>query len=393
MKEKSKNLIVIIGNGFDLAHDLKTRFSDFADYYLNQVIIKELLKLNQGNKSSIIRKSFIDRFKKSSKVIYGLESTREINDDEKVDMIIAYSKNEDIKRLKAILNPKNNPPVEKLIYNSFLCNLYADKYDNWFNVEQAYYDELLNIFGNENEEDSLFSRVESLNINLTELKDDLKKYLKENINSKKDSNASYSINQHLKGRNSIIIVNFNYTNTISHYSTRRIKNIHIHGDLNSNIIFGYGDDTDDNYKRMKETKQKEFLRNFKTFQYFKSSNYMNVLNQLSTKDNYDVLIIGHSLETTDKTILKKILDTDKCDYIELLKRSDLKTEQEKEEAHFELHANLSRIFDSESDLRDKLIPFDWSVNFPIMKNIDTNIMIKRNKELYKKVPILRAVPK
>ena len=154
--------------------------------------------------------------------------------------------------------------------------------------------------------------------------------------------------------------------------------------MDEDIIFGYGDDTDENYKKMKNTKEKEYLRNFKTFHYLNSSNNRKVLNELSTKDNYDVLVIGHSLDTTDKTILKKILDTNKCDYIELIKRSDLKTEEEKKEAHFELHANLARIFDSESDLREKLIPFVWSVNFPEMTDLDDKIITNRNKGLYMK---------
>jgi hypothetical protein len=35
---KSKNLIVIIGNGFDLAHNLKTSYNDFANYYIVRII-------------------------------------------------------------------------------------------------------------------------------------------------------------------------------------------------------------------------------------------------------------------------------------------------------------------------------------------------------------------
>lgn len=29
-----KNLIIIIGNGFDIAHGLPTKYSDFADYFI-----------------------------------------------------------------------------------------------------------------------------------------------------------------------------------------------------------------------------------------------------------------------------------------------------------------------------------------------------------------------
>ncbi|MBE7661152.1 AbiH family protein [Tenacibaculum finnmarkense] len=56
MKEKSKNLIVIIGNGFDLAHGLKTSYNDFANYYLEEIILNEITK--NIDKSTIINNNF-----------------------------------------------------------------------------------------------------------------------------------------------------------------------------------------------------------------------------------------------------------------------------------------------------------------------------------------------
>ena len=36
--------IIIIGNGFDLAHDLKTRYSDFIDFFMEKRSRKNLSK-------------------------------------------------------------------------------------------------------------------------------------------------------------------------------------------------------------------------------------------------------------------------------------------------------------------------------------------------------------
>lgn len=388
MKKKSENLIVIIGNGFDLAHGLKTGFSHFADYYIENILLNNLLNVEQNKASDYFSNSFkeyINSYQQNYYFLNGSSSNSEI-----LKTISYFSLHEKHKKDDILHYLKENIHLIGLIIsNSFLGKLYSDKFDNWFDIEQSYYKELCEILkhGN-NTRDSLLK----LNSELEEIKKLFKKYLKEEISIIKSEEIGYSLGKHYKGRKEITIVNFNYTNTINNYLnfTLKIKNIHIHGDLNGKIIFGYGDDTDENYKKMKDAREKEFLRNFKTFHYLKDTNNRKVLNELSTKSSYDVLIIGHSLDTTDKTILKKILDNDKCDNIELLKRSDLETEQEKDEAHFELHANLSRIFDNESDLRDKLIPFEWSVNFPILTNEDLKIIGLRNNELYKKPKVIRV---
>lgn len=379
MKKKSDNLIVIIGNGFDLAHKLETGFSHFAEYYKNIIInnLKSLTEKETNNLSDIFFHFY------NSPTYYQNELS--YNKEEKTELFILVNliKNGDEKEIEVIINKNIDWILSFILKNKFLGKLYSNSYSNWFDIEQAYYFELCEILKSSYNHKE---KLKELNINFEEIKKVFKNYLSNEIYSIRDNKIHYSIGKHFSKRKNITIVNFNYTDTISHYLnfTHRITNIHIHNKLDEDIIFGYGDDTDENYKKMKDSKEKEYLRNFKTFNYLVSTNNRKVLNELSVKDNYDVLVIGHSLDTTDKTILKKILDTNKCDYIELLKRSDLENEEEKKEAHFELHANLARIFDSESDLREKLIPFEWSVNFPIMTQIDENIIIKRNKELYLK---------
>lgn len=191
----------------------------------------------------------------------------------------------------------------------------------------------------------------------------------------------------LKIEEEVTFIN-NYTKTLDLYDSKmsgtdkRFSKIHIHGELDNEIIFGYGDDTDETYLKMKNERNKELLRNFKTYGYLKSSPYKVMLNKLAVFNDYDCLVVGHSLDLTDKTILKTILDSEKCNYIELLKRSDLENEQAKYEAHFELHANLARIFSHETDLRKKLISYDQSIHFPLIQSGDDEKVSEREKILY-----------
>ena len=175
-----------------------------------------------------------------------------------------------------------------------------------FDIEQAYYDELKDIYTSPKENHN--NELNRLNKNLQEIKEALKKYLKDKIKPTLNAPVSNSFEKHFIGRKNISFINFNYTNTIEKYIKHypRINNIHIHNSFIRRILFfGYGDDTDEMYQQMKATKNNSFLKYFKTFDYLKSKNYRKVLNQLATfKDGYDVLVIGHSLGGTDKTILK-----------------------------------------------------------------------------------------
>ncbi|MEM8927713.1 MAG: AbiH family protein, partial [Bacteroidota bacterium] len=100
---------------------------------------------------------------------------------------------------------------------------------------------------------------------------------------------------------SSIFLNFNYTSTLSAYIEilkdiyyDKINQIPIHGSLkdNSNINFGFGDEMDDDYKKMENFDENEYLRNFKSFHYTQNSNYKNLLDYISS-DKFQVYIMGH----------------------------------------------------------------------------------------------------
>ena len=97
-----------------------------------------------------------------------------------------------------------------------------------------------------------------------------------------------------------------------------------------------------------------------------NSKYAKINSQaLEIFNDYDVAIIGHSLGQTDKTLLKEVLDNDKCKRIHLFKRGDLKNDVEKVKNEFnKLKYSLSRIIEDERDLRNKVLNFEDSGFFP-----------------------------
>ena len=68
-----------------------------------------------------------------------------------------------------------------------------------------------------------------------------------------------------------MLLNFNYTKTADLYLENKyfILN-HIHGDLLApeTVIFGYGDESDDEYKKLQKINDNEYLRHIKTNRYF-----------------------------------------------------------------------------------------------------------------------------
>ena len=54
---------------------------------------------------------------------------------------------------------------------------------------------------------------------------------------------------------------------------------HIHGDLNNpdSIIFGYGDELDEDYKALLKQSDNECLRNIKSIKYLELGKYRNLL--------------------------------------------------------------------------------------------------------------------
>ena len=360
MRHKSKNLILIIGNGFDLAHKFKTSYNDFSNYIIEKKLTSEIINSKPDEfKEPLISGKFIRELNRN--MIFNINgnfiqrlTAHKIHNE---PLLVSHTLKLFSSTLKGVLN------------NQFLGKLFDNAYENWFDIENAYFTELISIEQASQDRQQKLDKIIELNANLLEIKKILFEYLKTIKTDRNRHIDSFFKSEQFKQHENVYVVNFNYTITIENYleNNERIKINYIHGDIESeDIIFGYGNDQDVNYKKIKEARINEYLRFFKTFEYLKNKNYSDIYESALEKFNdYDVSIIGHSLGLTDKTLLKEILNNSKCKRIHLFKRSDLSENLVglKEEFNKQIFS-ISRIIDNERDLRVKVLNYEESDFFP-----------------------------
>ena len=109
----------------------------------------------------------------------------------------------------------------------------------------------------------------------------------------------------------MMLLNFNYTTTADLYMPEDPHFIlnHIHGELSKpeNVIFGYGDESDDEYKRLQKINDNEYLRHIKTNRYLETPNYRDLLSFIDCAP-FQVCIMGHSCGLSDKTLLNTVFE-------------------------------------------------------------------------------------
>ena len=113
----------------------------------------------------------------------------------------------------------------------------------------------------------------------------------------------------------IMLLNFNYTNTADMYLPKADKFTinHIHGNLSNpeSVIFGYGDERDDEYDVLMKKNDNEYLQHIKSFRYLEASNYRNMLSFIESAP-YQVYIMGHSCGLSDRTLLATLFEHPNC---------------------------------------------------------------------------------
>ena len=93
----------------------------------------------------------------------------------------------------------------------------------------------------------------------------------------------------------VMLLNFNYTKTADLYLENKYFIVnHIHGDLSApeTMIFGYGDESDDEYKKLQKINDNEYLRHIKTNRYLETSHYRDLLAFIDSSP-FQVCIMGH----------------------------------------------------------------------------------------------------
>ena len=385
------NRLIIIGNGFDLAHGLPTSYRDFINDYWKNVIEKltydhlyddELFSANAivlkynhlaKDKWEIVSdfRSMIDflnlyqeaNFSYKNAFYYSISYKTEIQNWVDIE-------NEYYNQLKRIVEGKEDEEAKKsaLVY----LNEEFDKVK--ILLENYLTEKILKVFNFQNYYDSKGSQLEFPNIfkpnQFFEDSKEMKNFLNEFPLTfqveiiKQFSKESKSLNDDYVKDCNITFLNFNYTPTLNNYVEIlkyweiNSKIIHIHGFVNDNnnkINFGFGDEMDDDYKKIENINDNEYLKNFKSFQYLHTSNYKNLLNLIDS-DYFQVYLMGHSCGLSDRTLLNTIFEHNNCKSIKVFYH-EIKDEKGNiiNDNYTEITQNISRHFNDKKLMREKIV--------------------------------------
>jgi hypothetical protein len=297
------NRLVLVGNGFDLAHGLKTSYRNFIDWYMCKAF-HEFCQTGfyEDRLISVKRKNGMTTQYKSMPVSF----------TEVIDLISYNS-------------------YQELIYKSKFYKYLLDLFGKgWVDIEHQYFQRLKVIFKISSlSEDEKKVQVAKLNEEFDHLISLLTEYIliinsqipqcnKLPIASKKQNLVkAFQPN----GHSPVTFVTFNYTETLQYlgYADEH-EIIHIHGrasDVSRNpIIFGYGDETDPVYQMIEDSGRNEYLEHIKSFGYFKTDNYSRLIKLIDSAP-FKVYIIGHSCGLSDRILLNEIFEHNNCHSIEL----------------------------------------------------------------------------
>lgn len=395
------NRIILVGNGFDLAHRLKTKYEDFITWYL-----LGLNKISKGNNSlksdglvEFKTKKTLDTILNYFKGNESPEKMREYassgNIDIKISLLLCRilksiqtkgwvdiesdyyamlveckGKKEELKRLnkdfaiiQGLLVEYLNEIQKELIDGNIFCDNIREAMLSPFSIneiavssEKKWWD-----FVEKRSRESiiywksfllgylrpdLLRKIGSVRYvygKFNEVDFDSSEYLR-----KEDFPEEYLLPER------IMLVNFNYTRTADIYmpnNSRFIVN-HIHGELSNpeSIIFGYGDEADDEYNAIVKQNDNEYLKNIKTNRYLETAKYRELLSFINSGP-YQVCIMGHSCGLSDKTMLNTLFEHDNCVSI----KPYYYVNKEGKDNYLDMVQNISRNFTNPQLMRDKVV--------------------------------------
>lgn len=392
------NRLIIIGNGFDLAHGLPTGYCDFIDGYWrnlsNSIHEDECIKVNFD---LIGMKDSFDNFVEVEKWIqnYGNNSGSGWSSEFDGNSYFLYV-------------PTYVGSIQKIEVLKFknvffrIINQYRN-IENWVDVEKEYYFQLKKIAKSNETKRVKKEEIKNLNSQFEDVKNLLEKYLNEKVIDKynlklspdptvemvefndvikpislssKENNLldEFPSNNHdeikeqfdyevqgMKSNTKLFFLDFNYTPTIYRYLKNGKYNDDIethvnfiHGEVGNSshnkINFGFGDEMDDDYKMIENLNDNEYLKNFKSFQYLQNSNYKKLLDFVET-ENYQVYIMGHSCGLSDRTLLNTIFEHNNCRSIKVFYHQ----KEDGSDNYTELIQNISRHFNKKKLMREKIV--------------------------------------
>ena len=369
------NRLVIIGNGFDIAHGLKTSYTDFINWYWEKRL-NALLTENSAVSGDCLCKLEIKNTTECPNWFnfFYSHSFR--------DLLTGKWKYPPSDIIVGIKENTNDFSVKCSIF--FETILQSIETRGWVDIENDYYQLLKRC----SESKDCGYTVKELNMQLGFLQEKLIEYLGSigtNRYKKELHNAMIEFfdpkdfstegkkkaleNMGLEDANleeiqnnfeeqkklrpeRIMLLSFNYTSTAKMYGNFNLEFNYIHGELEhpKNIIFGYGDELDRHYQDILDRNDNELLKNIKSVKYLETRHYHDMLEFLMSAP-FQVLIMGHSCGNSDRTLLNTVFEHENC--------VSIKPFYHKWEGggdnYLELVQNISRNFTNMKLFRDRVV--------------------------------------
>ncbi len=369
------NRLVIIGNGFDMSHGLKTSYVDYINWYWEQRLSALLTENTSVSKDCLCELKITNTQECSN--WFNFFFTHSLRDP--LNGNWKYAPSEIIGAIK------ENSDDFAVTYSPFFERiLQSIETKGWVDIENDYYQLLKQCISNH---DCDFT-VSDLNIQLKYLQDKLVEYLGtiEDIRCRKDIHDSIidffnpadfstegkkkavdsigldikdieEVCYNIEERNKLIpehimLLSFNYTGTARMYGNFNLTHNYIHGELckPANIIFGYGDELDKSYQDILDKNDNELLRNVKSVKYLETRRYREMLEFIQSAP-FQVYIMGHSCGNSDRTLLNTVFEHENCVSIKPFYHKW----DDGSDNYLELVQNISRNFTNMKLFRDRVV--------------------------------------
>lgn len=411
------NRIILIGNGFDLAHGLPTSYSDFikfywyswADFQMENEVPPEysdgLVSIKRGSKGlcNSLRKpridtldDFVHLLKKDpeSNLSFTCALFQMINklheESGWVDIENEYYSvlkttlpfwegpdkpysnpgdlNTDLNRIKEnlvaflqgvqdklIRNEIIKPSIDKIIYEPFCPEDISVQgqetfirflKDRWEDAQSGNESARKQVAHNYGIDYFYFrSEIETYKKDYTDLTDHIDRIMRNEAD----------IARYFRLPDQILLLNFNYTKTADLYipQSSEFTVNHIHGELNNKknpIIFGYGDEMDEHYKKIANLNDNGFLTNIKSIRYLETDNYRKLLRFIDSAP-YQIYIMGHSCGNSDRTLLNTLFEHRNC----LSIKPYYHKKADGTDNYIDIIQNISRDFNDMTLMRDRVV--------------------------------------
>ena len=372
------NRLVIIGNGFDMAHGLKTSYKDFINWYWDRRVDAFVGNITKVSADSLCKLTIKDNPNLSCWNVFAFDNS--------------YFKdirgNRTCSGYEVITELQKYPDTFSVDTTPFFGTIIQSiETKGWIDIENDYYQLLKKC----TETTDCGYTVKELNEQLAYLQKKLVEYLSTidvpetigTINSAIRENIciedlsiegkalaktmgvieydtnSFDDNRYMDERFSgmpperTMLLCFNYTGTVKEYEQYGGLFLnYIHGELEhpEHIIFGYGDELDKDYQGILDKQDNELLKNVKSVKYLETRNYHKMLDFLMAAP-FQVLIMGHSCGNSDRTLLNTVFEHKNCVSIKPFYHKW----DDGSDNYLELVQNISRNFTNMRLFRDRVV--------------------------------------